>query len=122
MECVEGVDLFGLRALISDERGSVASVDALGVARHLVLALLCCSVESRSDARSLSLSTVSHRDVSAGNVRLVLKMRSAVHLPSEFVTTEEDRELDTLIARYPAGAFARLGGKRALLAMPSWLR
>lgn len=120
MECVERVDLFGLRALISDERGSVASADALVVARHLVLALLCCSVESRSDARSLS--TVSHRDVSAGNVRLVLKMRSAVHLPSEFVTTEEDRELDTLIARCPAGAFVRLGGKRTLLAMPSWLR
>ena len=70
MEYVEGVDLFGLRALISDERGGVASVDALGVARHLVLALLCCSVESRSDARYLS--TVSHRDVSAGNVRFVL--------------------------------------------------
>ena len=213
MEYVEGLDLFGLRALISDERGSVASVDALGVARHLVLALLCCSVESRSDARYLS--TVSHRDVSAGNVRFVLddsgsisravlidfgqgvesddpdvtatnplersttpfvgapemfdqrpqgsrllrnssytdtysvgcllyylrtgewalrrqvedaiarlglgregrqalcdlKMRSAIHLPSEFVTTEEDRELDTLIARCTEPGVGKLGGR-----------
>ena len=213
MEYVEGIDLFGLRALISDERGSVASVDALGVARHLVLALLCCSVESRSDARYLS--TVSHRDVSAGNVRFVLddsgsisravfidfgqgvesddpdvtatnplersttpfvgapemfdqrsegsrllrnssytdtysvgcllyylrtgewalrrqvedaiaglglgregrqalcdlKMRSAIHLPSEFVTTEEDRELDTLIARCTEPGVGKLGGR-----------
>lgn len=213
MEYVEGVDLFGLCALISDERGSVASVDALGVARHLVLALLCCSVESRSDARYLS--TVSHRDVSAGNVRFVLddsgsisravlidfgqgvesddpdvtatnplersttpfvgapemfdqrpegsrplrnssytdtysvgcllyylrtgewalrrqvedaiarlglgregrqalcdlKMRSAIHLPSELVTTEEDRELDTLIARCTEPGVGKLGGR-----------
>ena len=213
MEYVEGVDLFGLRALISDERGSVESVDALGVARHLVLALLCCSVESRSDARYLS--TVSHRDVSAGNVRFVLddsgsisravlidfgqgvesddpdvtatnplersttpfvgapemfdqrpegsrllrnssytdtysvgcllyylrtgewalrrqvedaiarlglgregrqalcdlKMRSAIHLPSEFVTTEEDRELDTLITRCTEPGVGKLGGR-----------
>ena len=213
MEYVEGIDLFGLRALISDERGSVASVDALGVARHLVLALLCCSVESRSDARYLS--TVSHRDVSAGNVRFVLddsgsisravlidfgqgvesddpdvtatnplersttpfvgapemfdqrsegsrllrnssytdtysvgcllyylrtgewalrrqvedaiarlglgregrqalcdlKMRPAIHLPSEFVTTEEDRELDTLIARCTEPGVGKLGGR-----------
>ena len=213
MEYVEGVDLFGLRALLSDECGRVASVDALGVARHLVLALLCCSVESRSDARYLS--TVSHRDVSAGNVRFVLddsgsisrtvlidfgqgvesddpdvtatnplersttpfvgapemfdqrpegsrllrnssytdtysvgcllyylrtgewalrrqvedaiarlglgregrqalcdlKMRSAIHLPSEFVTTEEDRELDTLIARCTEPGVGKLGGR-----------
>lgn len=213
MEYVEGLDLFGLRALISDERGRVAGVDALGVARHLVLALLCCSVESRSDARYLS--TVSHRDVSAGNVRFVLdgsgsisravlidfgqgvesddtdvtatnplersttpfvgapemfdqrpegsrllrnssytdtysvgcllyylrtgewalrrqvedaiarlglgregrqalcdlKMRSAIHLPSEFVTTEEDRELDTLIARCTEPGVGKLGGR-----------
>lgn len=213
MEYVEGIDLFGLRALILDERGSVASVDALGVARHLVLALLCCSVESRSDARYLS--TVSHRDVSAGNVRFVLddsgsisravlidfgqgvesddpdvtatnplersttpfvgapemfdqrpegsrllrnssytdtysvgcllyylrtgewalrrqvedaiarlglgregrqalcdlKMRSAIHLPSEFVTIEEDRELDTLIARCTEPGVDKLGGR-----------
>ncbi len=213
MEYVEGIDLFGLRALILDERGSVASVDALGVARHLVLALLCCSVESRSDARYLS--TVSHRDVSAGNVRFVLdgsgsisravlidfgqgvesddpdvtatnplersttpfvgapemfdqrpegsrllrnssytdtysvgcllyylrtgewalrrqvedaiarlglgregrqalcdlKMRSAIHLPSELVTTEEDRELDTLIARCTEPGVGKLGGR-----------
>lgn len=213
MEYVEGLDLFGLRALVSDERGSVASADALGVARHLVLALLCCSVESRSDARYLS--TVSHRDVSAGNVRFVLddsgsisravlidfgqgvesddpdvtatnplersttpfvgapemfdqrpegsrplrnssytdtysvgcllyylrtgewalrrqvedaiarlglgregrqalcdlKMRSAIHLPSEFVTTEEDRELDTLIARCTEPGVGKLGGR-----------
>ena len=213
MEYVEGLDLFGLRALVSDERGRVASVDALGVARHLVLALLCCSVESRSDARYLL--TVSHRDVSAGNVRFVLdgsgsisravlidfgqgvesddpdvtatnplersttpfvgapemfdqrpegsrllrnssytdtysvgcllyylrtgewalrrqvedaiarlglgregrqalcdlKMRSAIHLPSEFVTTEEDRELDTLIARCTEPGVGKLGGR-----------
>lgn len=213
MEYVEGLDLFGLRALISDECGRVASVDALGVARHLVLALLCCSVESRSDARYLS--TVSHRDVSAGNVRFVLdgsgsisravlidfgqgvesddpdvtatnplersttpfvgapemfdqrpegsrllrnssytdtysvgcllyylrtgewalrrqvedaiarlglgregrqalcdfKMRSAIHLPSELVTTEEDRELDTLIARCTEPGVGKLGGR-----------
>lgn len=213
MEYVEGLDLFGLRALISDEKGGVASVDALGVARHLVLALLCCSVESRSDARYLS--TVSHRDVSAGNVRFVLdgsgsisravlidfgqgvesddpdvtatnplersttpfvgapemfdqrpegsrllrnssytdtysvgcllyylrtgewalrrqvedaiarlglgregrqalcdlKMRSAIHLPSELVTTEEDRELDTLIARCTEPGVGKLGGR-----------
>lgn len=213
MEYVEGVDLFGLRALISDECGRVASVDALGVARHLVLALLCCSVESRADARYLS--TVSHRDVSAGNVRFVLddsgsisravlidfgqgvesddpdvtatnplersttpfvgapemfdqrpegsrllrnssytdtysvgcllyylrtgewalrrqvedaiarlglgregrqalcdlKMRSAIHLPSEFVTTEEDHELDTLIARCTEPGVGKLGGR-----------
>ena len=213
MEYVEGVDLFGLRALVSDERGSVASADALGVARHLVLALLCCSVESRSDARYLS--TVSHRDVSAGNVRFVLddsgsisravlidfgqgvesddpdvtatnplersttpfvgapemfdqrpegsrllrnsnytdtysvgcllyylrtgewalrrqvedaiarlglgregrqalcdlKMRSAIHLPSELVTTEEDRELDTLITRCTEPGVGKLGGR-----------
>ena len=213
MEYVEGLDLFGLRALVSDERGRVASVDALGVARHLVLALLCCSVESRSDARYLS--TVSHRDVSAGNVRFVLdgsgsisravlidfgqgvesddpdvtatnplersttpfvgapemfdqrpkgsrllrnssytdtysvgcllyylrtgewalrrqvedaiarlglgregrqalcdlKMRSAIHLPSELVTTEEDRELDALIARCTEPGVGKLGGR-----------
>ncbi len=213
MEYVEGLDLFGLRALVSDECGRVASVDALGVARHLVLALLCCSVESRSDA--CYLSTVSHRDVSAGNVRFVLddsgsisravlidfgqgvesddpdvtatnplersttpfvgapemfdqrpegsrllrnssytdtysvgcllyylrtgewalrrqvedaiarlglgregrqalcdlKMRSAIHLPSEFVTTEEDRELDTLIARCTEPGVGKLGGR-----------
>lgn len=213
MEYVEGVDLFGLRALISDERGSVASVDALGVARHLVLALLCCSVKSRSDARYLS--TVSHRDVSAGNVRFVLddsgsisravlidfgqgvesddpdvtatnplersttpfvgapemfdqrpegsrllrnssytdtysvgcllyylrtgewalrrqvedaisrlglgregrqalcdlKMRSAIHLPSGLVRTEEDRELDALIARCTEPGVGKLGGR-----------
>ena len=213
MEYVEGLDLFGLRALVSDECGRVASVDALGVARHLVLALLCCSVESRSDARYLS--TVSHRDVSTGNVRFVLdgsgsisravlidfgqgvesddpdvtatnplersttpfvgapemfdqrpegsrllrnssytdtysvgcllyylrtgewalrrqvedaiarlglgregrqalcdlKMRSAIHLPSEFVTTEEDRELDTLIARCTEPGVGKLGGR-----------
>ncbi|WP_293835951.1 hypothetical protein [uncultured Parolsenella sp.] len=213
MEYVEGLDLFGLRALISDECGRVASVDALGVARHLVLALLCCSVESRSDARYLS--TVSHRDVSAGNVRFVLdgsgsisravlidfgqgvesddpdvtatnplersttpfvgapemfdqrpegsrllrnssytdtysvgcllyylrtgewalrrqvedaiarlglgregrqalcdfKMRSAILLPSELVTTEEDRELDTLIARCTEPGVGKLGGR-----------
>ena len=213
MEYVEGLDLFGLRALVSDECGRVASVDALGVARHLVLALLCCSVESRSDARYLS--TVSHRDVSAGNVRFVLdgsgsisravlidfgqgvesddpdvtatnplersttpfvgapemfdqrpegsrplrnssytdtysvgcllyylrtgewalrrqvedaiarlglgregrqalcdlKMRSAIYLPSELVTTEEDRELDTLIARCTEPGVGKLGGR-----------
>lgn len=41
-----------------------------GRATSIVLALLCCSVEPRSDVRYLS--TVSHRDVSAGNVRFVL--------------------------------------------------
>ena len=70
MEYVDGVDLFGLHALLAGDDGRVASADVLDVARRLVLALLCCSVESRSDGRYLS--TVSHRDVSAGNVRFIL--------------------------------------------------
>lgn len=40
-----------------------------------------------------------------------LKMRSAVHLPSELVTTEEDRELDTLIARCTEPGVGKLGGR-----------
>lgn len=107
-------------ARLSRMRGVVWRVSTRS-AWHATLSWLSC-VARWSCVLTHALSTVSHRDVSAGNVRLVLKMRSAIHLPSEFVTTEEDRELDTLIARCPAGAFARLGGKRTLLAMPSWLR
>ena len=70
MERVGGVDLYGLRATLADGEGNVASADVLEAARHLTFALLCCSVTSHADARYLT--TVSHRDVSANNVRFVM--------------------------------------------------
>ncbi len=70
MERVGGVDLYGLRATLTGAEGNVASADVLEAARHLTFALLCCSVTSHADARYLT--TVSHRDVSASNVRFVV--------------------------------------------------
>lgn len=70
MEYVEGVDIVELREIMSDAHGEVTAADILGTARSMVMALLCCTVVSREDARYLT--TVSHRDLSSHNLRFML--------------------------------------------------